>query len=66
MKFAMIFGFIMTCIGLVLSFPPVVKELTVDLGQVGNLGGLIVFALGWASLAGYLAFNLGFDKEKGK
>ena len=64
MKFVKIFGFILTLVGLGLSFPPVAKGLAVNLGEVGSNGGLVIFAVGWALLLGSLAFHMGFERQK--
>ena len=66
MKFARKIGFPLSIIGLILYSPPLVKWLTIRCGDIGRLGGLILFAIGWALLLGDLAFNLGIQSEKEK
>jgi hypothetical protein len=66
LKFVKIVGFIFTVIGLGLSFPPVAKALTFSFGQVGDRGGLVIFAVGWALLFGHLIYTLGLERQKEK
>jgi hypothetical protein len=66
LKFIKIVGFILTVVGLCLSFPPVAKALTFNFGQVGDRGGLVVFAVGWALLFGHLIYTMGLERQKEK
>ncbi len=63
MKLAVIFGFPLTFLGLFFYFPPIVKRLVFLYGDAGRLGGLVLFASGWALLLAYLAFNLGMQHQ---
>jgi hypothetical protein len=64
MKFATIVGVPLTVAGLVLSFPPLQEVLTKAFGETGYLSGSVVFASGWALIAGFLAFNLGKQSQE--
>lgn len=66
MKFVKIAGFILTVLGLGLSFPPVAKSLTLSFGKVGGNGGLVIFAVGWALLLGHLAYNMTLERQREK
>jgi hypothetical protein len=66
MKFALRIGYPLSFAGLVLYFPPLVQWLRPRYGQIGELGGLILFAIGWALLLAHLAFRLGIDVYRKK
>jgi hypothetical protein len=64
MKLAVFLGFPLSFLGLVLYFPPLVRWLTLMYGEVGRLGGVVTFAVGWSLLLAYLAFNLGMENYR--
>ncbi|RJR34814.1 MAG: hypothetical protein C4576_25770 [Desulfobacteraceae bacterium] len=66
MKFVKITGFVLTLIGLFLSFPPVAKALTTKFGMIGGNGGLVIFAVGWALLLGNLAYSMTMERQREK
>ena len=66
MKFARKIGYPLSFAGLVLYFPPLVKWLRPRYGEIGGLGGLILFAIGWALLLAHLAYRLGIEFHRKK
>lgn len=66
MEYVKWFGYPLSAIGLVLSFPPLVQRLTSTLGEAGRLGGTVIFAIGWALLLAYLVFRLGMETGKNR
>jgi len=66
MKFARKIGYPLSFAGLVLYFPPLVKWMRPRLGEIGVLGGLVVFAIGWALLLAHFAYRLGIDLHRKK
>jgi hypothetical protein len=66
MKWVRIIGFPLSALGLVLYSPPLVRLFTTMWGDSGRVGGLIVFAVGWAMLLGDLVFHMGFNAPDNK
>ncbi len=66
MEFAKILGFPLTLIGLILYSPPLQDLFARAFGPSASLSGLVVFAVGWALLLGYAAFNLGRESQEKK
>lgn len=50
--------------GLALHLPPVMRWLTLYLGDtIGRFGGIVCFALGWSILGAMLAFSAGIKYQ---
>ncbi|MGA7876755.1 MAG: hypothetical protein WCA08_13925 [Desulfoferrobacter sp.] len=63
MKLLRRIGFLLTLVGLVLYSPPVSKVLIAAWGKIGEIQGVIIFAIGWALLLADLVFHLGKQSQ---
>jgi len=66
LKLVKITGFVLTLVGLFLSFPPVARVLAFNFGMIGGNGGLVIFAVGWALLLGHLAYSMSMERQREK
>lgn len=63
MKLARQISIFLTFLGIVLYSPPVSHWFLAAWGRIGELQGVVIFAVGWAFLLADMVFHLGKESE---